>query len=196
MGTDSIFSGSVDRNVQRRAGPRVGAATIRICIERSVHPRKQSIDLPSTRKNKHGDVHEHVGYFSCDKGRTAIVLRQFHAEGFVNQYVLAPGSTATKVVFESERLENFSNEWRAKETYEIVSKDEFIETFELAAPGNLSRFTARVISDAVKARRDVTIGQVNATRHALDVSDSSVRTRKSISAPRLRAPSFPRHRAA
>jgi len=39
------------------------------------------------------------------------------------------------LVFESESFENFSNQWKARESYELVSTDEFIETFELAAPG-------------------------------------------------------------
>ena len=39
------------------------------------------------------------------------------------------------VVFESEQIDNLPAEWRARETYELVSNDEFIETFELAAPG-------------------------------------------------------------
>lgn len=90
---------------------------------------------PPQEKNRRGEVHDHVGYFSYDKARNLIVLRQFHVEGFVNQYVLAPEPTATKVVFVSERFENLSNEWRAKETYEIRSKDEFVEIFELAPPG-------------------------------------------------------------
>jgi len=89
---------------------------------------------PAQGKNPQGEVHEHFGIFSYDKGRKLIVLRQFHEEGFVNQYVLAPGATAIKVVFESENFENFSNKWRARETYEIISPTEFTETFELAPP--------------------------------------------------------------
>ena len=87
-------------------------------------------------KNKTGEVHEHLSFFSFDKSRKSIVLRQFHEEGFVNQFTLNVTSvTAKKIVFESERFENFSNDWKARETYEIVGPDEFIETFELAPPG-------------------------------------------------------------
>jgi hypothetical protein len=49
----------------------------------------------------------------------------------MNKEAAKPG----KLVFESEGFENFSNSWRAKETYDILSNDEFVETFELAAPG-------------------------------------------------------------
>jgi hypothetical protein len=39
---------------------------------------------PSQEKNKVGEVHEHRGFFSYDKARKLLLLRQFHAEGFVN----------------------------------------------------------------------------------------------------------------
>jgi hypothetical protein len=39
------------------------------------------------------------------------------------------------LVFDSERFENYDNGARARETYDIVSADEFIETFELDDPG-------------------------------------------------------------
>jgi hypothetical protein len=64
------------------------------------------------------------------------VLRQFHPEGFVNQYTVNNAeSTPTKLVFDSERFENYDNAARARETYEVISADEFIETFELGEPG-------------------------------------------------------------
>jgi hypothetical protein len=90
---------------------------------------------PPQERNPKGEVHEHEGFFSYDKARKSIVLRQFHVEGFVNQYVLSPDSAPDRIVFESERFENFSNEWRARETYDVIGPDEFAETFELAAPG-------------------------------------------------------------
>ena len=45
------------------------------------------------------------------------------------------GSPAGTVVFETEALENTPSGWKARETYEVVSPDEFVETFELA-PGS------------------------------------------------------------
>ena len=42
---------------------------------------------------------------------------------------------ATYLIFDSVNFENFSNEWKARESYEVISPDEFIETFELAEPG-------------------------------------------------------------
>jgi hypothetical protein len=40
-----------------------------------------------------------------------------------------------RLVFTSESFENFDNSWRAREIYEIRSPDEFVEIFELQAPG-------------------------------------------------------------
>jgi len=82
------------------------------------------------------EVHEHRSFLSYDRARKTIMLRQFHQEGFVNLYALnAAVSTATRLVFESVGFENLGAEWRARETYEVLSNDEFIETFELAEPG-------------------------------------------------------------
>ena len=90
---------------------------------------------PPSEKQK-GEVHEHWSFVSYDRNRKTLVLRQFHQEGFINQYVLnASASSSSKLVFDSEQFENFSNDWKARETYDILSPDEFIETFELAEPG-------------------------------------------------------------
>jgi hypothetical protein len=82
------------------------------------------------------EIHHHRGFLSFDKSRNTLMLRHFHEEGFINLYALdTDKSRATKLVFESVSFENFSNEWKARETYEVISRDEFIETFELAEPG-------------------------------------------------------------
>ena len=74
--------------------------------------------------------------FSYDRARNTLVMRQFHQEGFVNQYAM-PVSTAGNagLLFESEGFENLAAGWKAREKYSVVSENEFIETFELAAPG-------------------------------------------------------------
>jgi hypothetical protein len=90
---------------------------------------------PPQPKNAKGEVHEHRSFFSHDRARRTLVLRQFHQEGFVNQYVMLAGSLAGTIVFESEALENVPPTWRARETYQLVSPDEFVETFELSSAG-------------------------------------------------------------
>ena len=91
---------------------------------------------PPQEKNPKGEVHEDVGFISYDKAAQKLVLRQFHVEGFVNQYVLdrisADGLT---IVFVTTAIENIPSGWRGRETYRIVSDDEFVETFALAEPG-------------------------------------------------------------
>lgn len=100
--------------------------------DRFLHERNIST-YPPQEKNKKGEVHEHWSFISYDKARKTFVLRQFHVESFVNQYVYsAEKSTPTKLVFESESFENLSNKWRARETYDVIGPDEFTETFELA----------------------------------------------------------------
>jgi hypothetical protein len=86
--------------------------------------------------NPSGEVHEELGLISYDKGRSRYVLREFHVEGYVNQYVLeplAPGSQ--KMIFVTEAIENIPPSWQARTTLEILSRDSFRETFELAGPG-------------------------------------------------------------
>jgi len=91
---------------------------------------------PAQAKNRKGEVHEHRSFISYDKLRGKLVLRQFHQEGFVNTYVFNPAeSTATVRVFDSESFENLDSGFKARETYEVYSNDEFIETFEVAEPG-------------------------------------------------------------
>lgn len=54
---------------------------------RFLHSRNSSIYAPQ-EKNRKGERHEDWGIYSVDTGRKKLVLRQFHVEGFVNQYVL------------------------------------------------------------------------------------------------------------
>lgn len=105
---------------------------------------KNKATYQPTGKNPKGEVHEDIGYISYDKYKKTFILRQFHNEGFVNQYqadsISGDGKT---IVFLSEAIENIPAGWRARETYRIVSENEFTETFELAAPnGNFEVYTA------------------------------------------------------
>ncbi|GAB4579534.1 MAG: hypothetical protein Fur0022_22720 [Anaerolineales bacterium] len=97
---------------------------------------------PPQDKNPKGEVHEEWGFISLDKGRKAFVFRQFHIEGFVNQYVMDAAETESQslseghqLTFVTEAIENIPAGWRGKETYQVLGPDEFREIFELAAPG-------------------------------------------------------------
>jgi hypothetical protein len=87
-------------------------------------------------KNPKGEIHEDWGMISFDRGRKQFILRQFHVEGFVNQFVTTSVSEDGKTItFTSESIENIPAGWRARETYKLINADEFIEIFELAEPG-------------------------------------------------------------
>jgi hypothetical protein len=91
---------------------------------------------PPQERNPSGEVHENWGFISYDKGRKAFIYRQFHMEGFVNQYILESHSPDFLTFsFVSESIENIPAGWRAKESYQVITPDEFIETFELSEPG-------------------------------------------------------------
>lgn len=90
---------------------------------------------PPTAKNPNGEVHEDKGYLFYDRGRKTFLLRQYHAEGFANDYVLESLSPDRKTwVFVTESIVNIPKGWRARETYHILSNNEIEETFELAPP--------------------------------------------------------------
>lgn len=120
-----------------------------ILKDRFIQERNTSTYPPQAR-NKAGEMHEHQSLFSYDGARKAILFRQFHQEGFVITYALNPSlSTTSRLVFDSEQVENVPRTWRARETYDLVSADEFTETFELAqgdkpyAVYSRNRFTRR-----------------------------------------------------
>lgn len=106
----------------------------RVLAGRFVEVRNRSVYPPQERNTK-GETHEDIGIFSADRARKRIVFRQFHVEGFVNQYVQEAESPARTLVFVSEAIENIPDGYRARETYTIVAADEFEEVFELAPPG-------------------------------------------------------------
>jgi hypothetical protein len=95
---------------------------------------------PPQEKNPAGEVHEEMGVVSFDKGRGAFVFRQFHGEGFVNQYV-AETVADTEIVFATEVIENIAPDWRARETYLRSGPDAFGERFELAATSKTATST-------------------------------------------------------
>lgn len=118
-----------------------GSATVRreyrfALRERFIEERHSST-YPPQEKNPKGEVHEHVSYFSYDRARKLLVLRQFHVERFVIQYAQEQeGESSTgKLAFVSEAMENAPSGWRARESYIVHGPDEFEEVFELAEAG-------------------------------------------------------------
>lgn len=89
---------------------------------------------PPTKENPKGYIHEDHGYISYDKSMKKFVYRQFHSEGFVNEYVTESISTdGKKIVFITESIENIPAGWRGRETY-TLNGTSFTEDFDLAEP--------------------------------------------------------------
>ena len=105
----------------------------RILNSRFVQVSNRS-SYPPQERNPKGETHEDIGIFSADRSRNRIVFRQFHVEGFVNEYVHVDSPPPT-LVFETESIENIPAGWRARETYRLITPDEFEEIFELSEPG-------------------------------------------------------------
>ena len=92
-------------------------------------------EYPPQPENPKGEIHEDEGWFSYDRTRKRIVLRQFHVESFVNQYVEEPSPASSPIVFTTEAIENIPSGWRARETDVVHGPDEFEEVFELSEAG-------------------------------------------------------------
>ena len=116
-----------------------GKGTVRREYSRALNRRfirlQNRNEYPPQLQNAKGEIHEDEGFFSYDRARKRIVLRQFHVEGFVNQYVEEPGTTSPGIVFTTEAIENIPSGWRARETYVVHGPDEFEEIFELSEAG-------------------------------------------------------------
>ncbi len=104
---------------------------------------KNRSEYKPQEKNPQGEIHENWDMLSWDRARGKCIFRQFHVEGFVNQYILDSVSSDLKFFrFVTEAIENIPAGWRARETYEFINENEFIETFELAAPAkDFTRYT-------------------------------------------------------
>lgn len=87
-------------------------------------------------QNPQGEVHQDWALYSYDRGRRAFIAREFHVEGFVIRLALVEHETDQRTfVFLSEAIENAPDGMRARLTWKIEGPDRFVETFELAMPG-------------------------------------------------------------
>lgn len=113
-----------------------GTATVRrdyrfVLRDQFIEERSPSTYAPQ-EQNPRGEIHEHISYFSHDRVRRQLVLRQFHVERFVIQYARDTASAGVTLAFASEATENTPRGWRARESYIVLGPDEFEEVFELA----------------------------------------------------------------
>lgn len=86
-----------------------------------------------TENNPKGEHHLDEGFISYDKSRKQIILRAFYSEGYFNQYVLNDSlSNENTLVFETEFIENFVPNGKAKLTIRKTSETEMETVFEVS----------------------------------------------------------------
>jgi hypothetical protein len=86
-----------------------------------------------TTKNPEGKHHVDKGFISYDATRNLFVFRQFHIEGFVIQYILVDSlSSNSKLVFESEEIENFIPGGKARWSIKMITSNAIETTFDVS----------------------------------------------------------------
>lgn len=89
----------------------------------------------TTKNNEKGEHHTDNGFISFDTSRKKIMYRQFNSEGFVNQYILNDEvSTATSLIFETETIENFIPDGKARLTFNKINDSEIETVFDIYIP--------------------------------------------------------------
>ena len=90
--------------------------------------KNTSTFLPQ-ENNPNGEVHRDWQFFSYNRTRKELALREFHSEGFVIEYVLEKLSPK-ELVFVSKTMENFNGHTRY--SMQLKDDDHFEEVFEVA----------------------------------------------------------------
>lgn len=100
-----------------------------------IEVKHRSVFEPTAQKPQ-GEIHEDMGIISYNKSKKAIVFRQYHIEGFYNEYVLSDSlSNNSKLVFETEKIENFVPGGRARFTILFKKTNEIETLFDVGFPG-------------------------------------------------------------
>lgn len=103
--------------------------------EQFIEMKHRSVFDP-TLQNPEGEVHEDVGMISYDQAENKIIFRQYHTEGYMNEYVLNDSlSTSEVLVFETRKIENFVPGGKARFTIKIISDSEIETVFDVGFPG-------------------------------------------------------------
>jgi hypothetical protein len=130
-----IFEGKWEGSITGKPGKQFSSREYQFVLrdtflsqrDHSVYEAKSPDEMPKIR--------EDFGYFSYYTFLKKMVWRQFHSEGFVNEYRLESVSTDGKFLeFITVRIENLAPGWRAKKSFRVLSADEIEETFSLAPP--------------------------------------------------------------
>lgn len=131
-----VFVGTWKGGGEGTPGTGTGVQTFAFILRGTYLQVQNKTTIAPSTQNPKGEVHEDMGVFSYDKARKAFILRQFHVEGFVNQYVLEnPPAEGQPFVFVSESIENIPAGFKARLTYKFIDADTYEQTFDLAPPG-------------------------------------------------------------
>lgn len=86
-----------------------------------------------TEEKPEGEHHLDKGFISYDKIRGKIIFRQFNNEGYYNQYVLNDSiSNENMLVFETEFIENFVPNGKAKWTIKKINGNDIETVFDVS----------------------------------------------------------------
>ena len=151
-GTGSGF-GNAKSAVESSFKPALNGSFIEVTNESYFEP---------TQRNPKGEHHIDKGFISYDKARKTIVFRQFHVEGFINQYILVDSlSNDSTLVFESETIENFVEGGKARWTIKKTAHESIETTFDLAMPNK--PFACYGTNNLTKTSYSVSAGEPKAT---------------------------------
>lgn len=131
------FEGSWTGEETGKAGIGKGERTIEFIMDSKYLFYQNSSRFEPQEKNPKGEIHQDWAFISFDHNREKYILREFHSEGFVNQYILDSfSSDEKKYTFVSENVENAPADLKARITLTILNKYKFKEIFELAFSGD------------------------------------------------------------
>jgi hypothetical protein len=131
-----VFEGKWEGPITGKPGKQFSSREYRFLLNGKFLSQRDKSVFESKPGAEEPKVREDFGFFSYDTNLKKIVWRQFHSEGFVNEYILESVSADGKSFeFVTVRIENLAPGWRAKKSYRVLSADEMEETFSLAPPG-------------------------------------------------------------
>ena len=105
-----------------------------------IEVKNESIFEPTNDKPE-GEHHIDKGFISFDKSRGKLIYRQFNSEGYYNQYVLNDSiSNKNILVFETEFIENFVPNGKAKWTIKKINENEIETVFDVSFGNEYSCF--------------------------------------------------------
>ena len=130
-----VFEGKWEGTVTGKPGKQISHREYHFEYDgKFLSQRDDSVYQPQSSSDRSGNRGD-FGVFSYDAVQKKIVWRQFHSEGFVNEYTRDSVSADGKAFeFVTYRIENFPG-GRAKKSYRVISASEIEETFYLAPPG-------------------------------------------------------------